>query len=58
MHIAASMSDGVLIVKYLLREYREVCEPMLLTKNNRRATPLQVAEGTKVYTHQSVYSVL
>ena len=48
LHIAASMCDGVLIVKYLLREYRDICEPMLLARNNRRDTPLQVAGGTMV----------
>lgn len=48
MHIAASMPDGVLIVKYLLREYRDVCNTMLLVKNNRGVTPLQEAGGTKV----------
>jgi hypothetical protein len=47
MHIAASMCDGVMIVKYLLREYRDICEPMLLARNNRRDMPLQVADGTK-----------
>ena len=50
MHIAASMCDGVMIVKYLLREYRDICEPMLLARNNRKDTPLQVADGTKVIT--------
>lgn len=48
MHIATSMPDGVLIVKYLLREYRDVCNTMLLVKNNRGVTPLQEAGGTKV----------
>ena len=48
MHIAASMPDGVLIVKYLLREYRDACDTMLLVKNNGGVTPLQEAGGTKV----------
>ena len=48
MHIAASMPDGVLIVKYLLREYREVYDKVLLVKNNRGDIPLEVAGATKV----------
>ena len=44
-----SRPEGVSIVKYLFREYREVCFPMLLVKSGLRGeTPLQAASGTKV----------
>ena len=48
MHLAAARFDAVSIIKYLLREYKGVCIPMLMVKNSQGATPLQVAGGLKV----------
>lgn len=46
MHLAAAWSAGVNIVKYLLREHKEICTPMLLV--DKRGTPLEYAESIKV----------
>jgi hypothetical protein len=47
LHLAASRPEGVPIVKFLLRECSDVCSPMLLAKDSRGLTPLQVATSAK-----------
>ena len=48
MHLAASRSEGVSIVKYLLREHKDICIPMLLAKDCRDYIPLENSEAVKV----------
>lgn len=43
MHLAAYGPDKVPIIKYFLREYKDICIPMLLVKDNRGQTPQKVA---------------
>lgn len=48
MHLAAYGPDKVPIIKYFLREYKDICIPMLLVKDNRGQTPQKVAVEFKV----------
>ena len=48
LHLAASRPERGPIIKYLLREYKDITIPMLLAKDNRDDIPLNNAESVKV----------
>jgi hypothetical protein len=54
LHLAVSKSEGGSIVKYLLREHKDICLPMLLAKNSNKTTPLETAGSTKSHAEFSL----